>query len=135
MSTEQSGIVDSLRVSLSPEAGMFLGSLHDSSGALHLLFNGSAPETQRLRWTRAGQSGNPAGYVPWARISCGTLLVSARDLLRVQTTRLLIDLTEFSPGSAAAHCPTLRLSARLIPLGPEDLALRQAFERAPAHNG
>jgi len=86
----------------------------------------------RLRWTRADLHGNPDGYVPWARISCGTLLVTAHDVLRVQSNRLLVDLAEFSPGSASAHCPTLRLSARLIPLGPDDLALRQAFERGPS---
>ncbi|MBT9499521.1 MAG: hypothetical protein IV103_20385 [Zoogloea sp.] len=132
MSTHPAGIVDSLRVRLSPETEMFLGSLHDSSGKLHLLFDGNAPETQRLRWTRADLHGNPDGYVPWARISCGTLLVTAHDVLRVQSNRLLVDLAEFSPGSASAHCPTLRLSARLIPLGPDDLALRQAFERGPS---
>ena len=53
MGTELTGIIDLLRVRLSPEAEIFLGSLHQSSGEIYLLFDSEAPETDRLRWIYA----------------------------------------------------------------------------------
>ena len=129
MGTELTGIIDLLRVRLSPEAEIFLGSLHQSSGEIYLLFDSEAPETDRLRWICAEQGIYPAAYTPWARISCGSLLVHVRGMAQVQSSRLLVGVTEFSPGSSSASCPTLRLTARLQPLSEDDLKLRRAYEQ------
>jgi hypothetical protein len=110
------------RVQLSPEAELFLGSIRDSFGELLVLFDASAPEAERLRWISAADSsgafgaGCPPGYSPWARISCGSVLIRSHDLALVEASRLFVDVAEFSPGSASAPCPSLRLCARLAPL-------------------
>lgn len=128
VTTPPLGFADRLRVQLSPEAEIFLGSLHESSGEILLLLDRSAPEERRLRWVCPHRDGYPRAYLPWARISCGTLLIRRKDLPAVRGARLFVDLVEDSPGSARSPCPILRLSVRFHPLSADDLVLRQLFD-------
>ena len=123
------GLLDALRLRISPEAGLFLGSLRESFGPLWLLYDGQAPdERERLRWAPALREPQPEGYSPWACCACGTLLVTDADRSPLAQACLDVDLVEQKPGSTTLSCTGLYLSAHLWPLGGTDLALRRALE-------
>ena len=126
------GLLDALRLRISPEAGLFLGSLRESFGPLWLLYDGQAPdERERLRWAPALREPPPEGYSPWACCACGTLLVDDTDLPSLADACLDVELGELGMGGATPHCTSLYLTARLRPLDGADLALRHALEDEP----
>ena len=114
--TPDNSLLDALRIQVSPEAGLFLGSLRDSFGPLLLLYASRAPDDrERLRWMPALRAAPPEGFSLWAYCACGTLLVDDTDRPSLAAACLDVELAELGMGSATPHCASLYLTARLRP--------------------
>lgn len=127
--TPDHGLLDALRIQVSPEAGLFLGSLRDSFGPLLLLYASRAPDDrERLRWMPALRDAPPEGFSLWAYCACGSLLVDDTDRPSLADACLDVELAELGMGGATPHCTSLYLTACLRPLDGADLALRRRLE-------